>query len=149
MSLPSVALSSSWVKPIVKAIPHNSAARCAVPFAQSSSCKNLDLLPVNLRFLQANLAKNSLAHRPPHLCGIALSFAINDLLHHFVINNRAAVLVGVDQRVAANIVYQTRDAAGIVKNQFLSIVRKDRTLETGIIQLLMNISFCLRQIVRL
>ena len=54
------------------AIPHNSAARCAVPFPSSSSCKNLDLPPVNLRFLQANLTKNSLAHRPPHLCGIAL-----------------------------------------------------------------------------
>ena len=55
-----------------KAIPHNSAARCAAPFPSSSSCKNLDLPPVNLRFLQANLTKNSLACRPPHLCGIAL-----------------------------------------------------------------------------
>ena len=59
-----------------KAIPHNSVARCAVPFPPSPSCKNLDLRPVNLRFLQVNRAKNSLAHRSPHLCGITLMFPL-------------------------------------------------------------------------
>ena len=57
---------------LLRAIPHNSAARCTVPFQSSPACKNLDLRPVNLRFLQVKLTENSLAHRPPHLCGIAL-----------------------------------------------------------------------------
>ena len=51
-----------------------------------------------------------------------LSFAIDHLLHHFIINNRAAVLVGVDQRIAADIVNQTRHAAGVLENQLLRII---------------------------
>lgn len=66
MSLPSVALSSSWVKP-----------------------------------------KSGLA--------------INNLLHHSVINN-GAVLVGENQGISANIVDQARNATGIFKNQFLGII---------------------------
>ena len=36
------------------------------------TCKNSDLRPVNLRFLQLHLAQNSSASAPPHLYGIAL-----------------------------------------------------------------------------
>ncbi|MBS5726276.1 MAG: metal-sensing transcriptional repressor [Faecalibacterium sp.] len=34
--------------------------------------QNLDLPPVNLRFLQSHLTKNAFAIAPTHLCGIAL-----------------------------------------------------------------------------
>ena len=57
-----------------RAIPHNSAATRAVNFPPSASCENLDLPPVNLRFLQSHLTKNSFAIVPPHLRGIALAF---------------------------------------------------------------------------
>jgi len=40
-----------------KAIPHNSAATLTVPTPLSASCKNLDIPPVNLRFLQSHLTK--------------------------------------------------------------------------------------------
>ena len=56
----------------VKAIPHNSSAALAMPFPPSASCRNLDLPPVNLRFLQSHLTKNAFAIAPTHLCGIAL-----------------------------------------------------------------------------
>ena len=49
-------------------------------------------------------------------------FAINNLLHHSVINNGAAVLVGENQGISANIVDQARNATGIFKNQFLGII---------------------------
>ena len=55
-----------------KAIPHNSSAALAMPFLPSASCRNLDLPPVNLRFLQSHLTKNAFAIAPTHLCGIAL-----------------------------------------------------------------------------
>ena len=57
----------------VKALPHNSSAALAMPFLPSASCRNLDLPPVNLRFLQSHLTKNAFAIAPTHLCGIALS----------------------------------------------------------------------------
>ena len=41
-------------------------------FAQSASCKNLDLRSVNLRFLQSHLVQNSSTSAAPHLCGITL-----------------------------------------------------------------------------
>ena len=56
----------------VKALPHNSSAALAMPFLPSASCRNLDLHPVNLRFLQSHLTKNAFAIAPTHLCGIAL-----------------------------------------------------------------------------
>jgi hypothetical protein len=42
-----------------------------MPFLPSASCRNLDLPPVNLRFLQSHLTKNAFAIAPTHLCGIA------------------------------------------------------------------------------
>ena len=56
----------------VKAPPHNSAARLAMPFPPSAACKFLDLPPVNLRNLHLHLTKNPFASRPPHLCGVTL-----------------------------------------------------------------------------
>ncbi|MCI5931688.1 MAG: hypothetical protein MRZ51_00595, partial [Faecalibacterium sp.] len=53
------------------ALPHNSSAALAMPFPPSASCRNLDLPPVNLRFLQSHLTKNAFAIAPIHLCGIA------------------------------------------------------------------------------
>ena len=55
----------------LKALPHNSSAALAMPFLPSASCRNLDLPPVNLRFLQSHLTKNAFAIAPTHLCGIA------------------------------------------------------------------------------
>ncbi len=55
-----------------KALPHNSSAALAMPFLPFASCRNLDLPPVNLRFLQSHLTKNAFAIAPTHLCGIAL-----------------------------------------------------------------------------
>ena len=78
-----------------------------------------------------------------------LSFAIDHLLHHFIINNRAAVLVGVYQRIAADIVNQTRHAAGELENQLLRILRKNGALEAGVFQLRLDICFCLRQVIGL
>ena len=43
-----------------------------MPFLPSASCRNLDLHPVNLRFLQSHLTKNVFVIAPTHLCGIAL-----------------------------------------------------------------------------
>ena len=57
---------------VVKAPPHNSLAALAMPFPPSAACRNLDLHPVNLRFLQLHLTKNSFAIAPIHLCGVAL-----------------------------------------------------------------------------
>ena len=57
---------------LFKAIPHNSSAALSMPFLPSASCRNLDLPPVNLRFLQSHLTKNAFAIAPTHLCGIAL-----------------------------------------------------------------------------
>ena len=56
----------------VKVTPHNSAARLAMSFPPSASCKFLDLPPVNLRNLHLHLTKNPFASRPPHLCGVTL-----------------------------------------------------------------------------
>ena len=56
-----------------KASPHNSVTRKNVPFSPSTFCKNLDLHPVNHRFLQSYLTQNSLFIAPPHLCGAALT----------------------------------------------------------------------------
>ena len=42
-----------------------------MPFPPSASCRNLDLPPVNLRFLQSHLTKNAFAIARTHLCGIA------------------------------------------------------------------------------
>ena len=47
--------------------------RWRMPFLPSASCRNLDLPPVNLRFLQSHLTKNAFAIAPTHLCGIALN----------------------------------------------------------------------------
>ena len=55
-----------------KASPHNSSVRENVPFAPSTSCKNLDLPPVNHRFLQSYLTQNSRFIALPHLCDAAL-----------------------------------------------------------------------------
>ena len=41
----------------IKAPPHNSAARLAMPFPPSAACKFLDLPPVNLRNLHLHLTK--------------------------------------------------------------------------------------------
>jgi len=57
---------------IVKAPPHNSAARRAMSFPPSAACRFLDLPPVNLQNLHLHLTKNPFAGRPPHLCGVAL-----------------------------------------------------------------------------
>ena len=67
-------LASAEAKPSAtsKALPHNSSAALAMPFLPSASCRNLDLPPVNLRFLQSHLTKNVFAIAPTHLCGIAL-----------------------------------------------------------------------------
>ncbi|MEE0325145.1 MAG: hypothetical protein UDR59_12830, partial [Christensenellales bacterium] len=54
----------------IKPPPHNSAARLAMSFPPSASCKFLDLPPVNLRNLHLHLTKNPFASRPPHLCGV-------------------------------------------------------------------------------
>ena len=59
----------------VKVTLHNSAARLAMSFPPSASCKFLDLPPVNLRNLHLHLTKNSFASRPPHLCGVTLKTA--------------------------------------------------------------------------
>ena len=58
---------------LLKAPPHNSAARLAMSFPPSASCKFLDLPPVNLRHLHLHLTKNPFASRPPHLCGVTLN----------------------------------------------------------------------------
>ena len=58
---------------LVRAPPHNSAARLAMSFPPSAACKFLDLHPVNLRNLHLHLTKNPFASRPPHLCGVTLS----------------------------------------------------------------------------
>ena len=57
-----------------------------MPFLPSASCRNLDLPPVNLRFLQSHLTKNAFAIAPTHLCGIALGFRGNFDYHgeHYV-----------------------------------------------------------------
>ena len=60
------------INTLIKALPHNSSAALAMPFLPSASCRNLDLPPVNLRFLQSHLTKNAFAIAPTHLCGIAL-----------------------------------------------------------------------------
>ena len=60
----------------IKAPPHNSAARLAMPFPPSAACKFLDLPPVNLRNLHLHLTKNPFASRPPHLCGVTLEVRI-------------------------------------------------------------------------
>ena len=67
-------LASAEAKPSAtsKALPHNSSAALAMPFLPSASCRNLDLPPVNLRFLQSHLTKNVFVIAPTHLCGIAL-----------------------------------------------------------------------------
>ena len=67
-------LASAEAKPSAtsKALPHNSSAALAMPFLPSASCRNLDLPPVNLRFLQSHLTKNAFAIAPTHSCGIAL-----------------------------------------------------------------------------
>ena len=54
----------------VKVTLHNSAARLAMSFPPSASCKFLDLPPVNLRNLHLHLTKNPFASRPPHLHGV-------------------------------------------------------------------------------
>ena len=59
---------------LVRAPPHNSAARLAMSFPPSAACKFLDLHPVNLRNLHLHLTKNPFASRPPHLCGVTLNF---------------------------------------------------------------------------
>ena len=43
----------------------HSAAALAMPFPPSAACRNLDLPPVNLRFLQLHLTKNTYAIAPP------------------------------------------------------------------------------------
>jgi hypothetical protein len=48
----------------VKEIPHNTAARLAVPFSPSASCKFLDLPPVSLRNLQAHLTDLQRSFQP-------------------------------------------------------------------------------------
>ncbi len=58
---------------IVKAPPHNSAARLAMSFPPSAACKFLDLPPVNLRNLHLHLTKNPFASQPPHLRGVTYS----------------------------------------------------------------------------
>ena len=63
---------TSFVRCYLRALPHNSSAALAMPFLPSASCRNLDLPPVNLRFLQSHLTKNVFAIAPTHLCGIAL-----------------------------------------------------------------------------
>ena len=62
---------------IIKAPPHNSAARLAMSFPPSAACKFLDLHPVNLRNLHLHLTKNPFASRPPHLRGVTLESAQN------------------------------------------------------------------------
>jgi len=51
------------------------------PFGSSASaaCKNLDLPPVNLRFLPLHLTKNAFVIALPHACGIALVFMTKSL----------------------------------------------------------------------
>ena len=58
---------------LLKAPPHNSAARRAMSFPPSAACKFLDLPPVNFRNLHLHLTKNPFVDRPPHLCGVALN----------------------------------------------------------------------------
>ena len=65
----------------VKAPPHNSAARLAMPFPPSAACKFLDLPPVNLRNLHLHLTKNPFASRPPHLCGVTLNYFLMKMHH--------------------------------------------------------------------
>ena len=77
----SVALHSAMLQCRFKALPHNSSAALAMPFLPSASCRNLDLPPVNLRFLQSHLTKNAFAIAPTHLCGIALT----NFKHCFII----------------------------------------------------------------
>ena len=64
-------LASAEAKPSAtsKALPHNSSAALAMPFLPSASCRNLDLPPVNLRFLQSHLTK---MHSPSHqlICAV-------------------------------------------------------------------------------
>ena len=62
---------------LLKAPPHNSAARRAMSFPPSAACKFLDLPPVNLRNLHLHLTKNPFSDRPPHLCGVALIFPLS------------------------------------------------------------------------
>ena len=57
---------------LLKAPPHNSAARRAMSFPPSAACKFLDLPPVNLRNFHLHLTKNPFAGQPPHLCGVTL-----------------------------------------------------------------------------
>ena len=61
---------------LLKAPPHNSAARLAMSFPPSASCKFLDLPPVNLRNLHLHLTKNPFASRPPHLRGVTLKTGV-------------------------------------------------------------------------
>ena len=61
---------------LLRAPPHNSAARLAMSFPPSAACKFLDLHPVNLRNLHLHLTKNPFASRPPHLCGVTLTYPI-------------------------------------------------------------------------
>ena len=68
---------SSGCATMLRALPHNSSAALAMPFLPSASCRNLDLPPVNLRFLQSHLTKNAFAIAPTHLCGIALNIPIS------------------------------------------------------------------------
>ena len=57
-------------QPKRKATPRNSAAVLTTAFLPSLSCRNSDLPPVNLRFLQSNLTKEPLIIAPLHLRGV-------------------------------------------------------------------------------
>ena len=67
----------------IKAPPHNSAARLAMPFPPSAACKFLDLPPVNLRNLHLHLTKNPFASRPPHLYGVTLKYSASGNISRF------------------------------------------------------------------
>ncbi len=61
---------------VFKNKPHETpkcAKHISVRNPPSASCRNLDLPPVNLRFLQSHLTKNSFVTAPPHLRGVALN----------------------------------------------------------------------------
>ena len=79
---------------LLKAPPHNSAARLAMSFPPSASCKFLDLPPVNLRNLHLHLTKNPFASRPPHLCGVTLNFIRRGQIHQ-IASTRAEEAVPV------------------------------------------------------
>ena len=76
------------------------------------------------------------------------NLALQDELHHPVINNSPAVLVCVDKGLGTSPVNQPWDAGGKRVDSFHGVLGKDCVGVSGIGQLLLNVGFCLGKVIR-